>query len=308
LTASVKDIADGNGVTFQVWKKGQNPEGGSIPQARIAKRVENGEAKAEFSYKHPAGEPIPEEDPEFFFTAHSAWCPYKKSGNLKVELPKLENPKWKDGDGNDTGKGFVGQKLTLAVESKDVADGEPVLFRVFPEGTDPERGKPVAAIQGKNKDGKAEAVWKYEYKHDPERPLTEKPKFFFTAGGHCRGAKSGSVEIGMVVDIPVCREDGECIAELGYILKGVDGTEVTGKTEKSGRIQNDTLLPADYELQIDWEAYKYPDAEAELFDLESVDKQWEIMRNHGANNLKKTCKAGQKYILLLGRKEQDASK
>jgi hypothetical protein len=249
LTASVKDIADGNGVTFQVWKKGQNPEGGGVPQARIAKRVENGEAKAEFSYKHPAGEPMPDEDPEFFFTAHSAWCPYKKSGEITVELPKLENPAWKDGNGKDTDKGLVGQTLTLAVESKDLADGEPVLFRVFPEGADPEHDKPVAAIQGTNEGGKAEVVWRYEYKHDPEKPLTEKPKYFFTASGHCRGVKSGDVEIAAKLEVVVVNKITGT-KKSDYLLYYPDGTEEEGQTNDEGLIEKEDLVPGLYEILV----------------------------------------------------------
>jgi hypothetical protein len=113
-------------------------------------------------YELPAGEEVPEEDPEFFFTAHSAWCPYKKSGNLTVELPKLENAAWKDAEGNETGKGLVGQALTLTVEYKDLADGEKVLFRVFPAGADSGHDKPEAVRQGTVKGGKAEAEWRYE--------------------------------------------------------------------------------------------------------------------------------------------------
>jgi hypothetical protein len=163
-----------------------------------------------------------------------------------VELPKLENPKWKDGDGNDTGKGFVGQKLTLAVESKDVADGEPVLFRVFPEGADPEHDKPVAAIQGTNEGGKAEAVWKYEYKHDPERPLTEKPKYFFTASGHCHGVQSGSVEISQTIKVTVI--DGKAKPEkpVDYDLYCPDETVINGTTDDEGILLKEDLIPGYY--------------------------------------------------------------
>jgi hypothetical protein len=84
LTARVKDIADGNPVTFQVWKEGQDPASG-IAGVKISKPVEGGVAKAVFTYRHPAGAEPLKKKPKFFFTAHSAWCPYVKSGMLEVE-------------------------------------------------------------------------------------------------------------------------------------------------------------------------------------------------------------------------------
>jgi hypothetical protein len=84
LTARVKDIADGNPVTFQVWREGQDPASG-IAGVKISKPVEGGVARAVFTYRHPAGAEPLKKKPKFFFTAHSAWCPYVKSGMFEVE-------------------------------------------------------------------------------------------------------------------------------------------------------------------------------------------------------------------------------
>jgi hypothetical protein len=247
LTASVKDIADGNGATFQVWKKGQDPEGG-IPQFVKATRIEGGEAKAEYSYKVPNGETIPEEDPEFFFTVHCAWCPYKKSGMLTVELAKLKNAVWQDAEGNKTGKGLVGAALKPSVESEDFADGEEVLFRVYSEGANPEHDKPEAARQGTIKGGKAEAEWTYRYKHNPDKPLTEKPKFFFTASGRCHGTESGTVEISQTVKGVAQDRAGNVLGNCAYEIFRNDEPFERGTTDSEGRITYEDLIPGKYSV------------------------------------------------------------
>jgi phage baseplate assembly protein gpV len=91
LIAQVKDIADGNVVLFQVWKEGQNPAV-NIAQMQIPAGIEGGVAKAKWKYRTvDLGDGASSEgDPVFYFTAHSAWCKYKESGNLTVQLKQPE--------------------------------------------------------------------------------------------------------------------------------------------------------------------------------------------------------------------------
>ena len=91
LRASVKDIADGNGVTLQVFSEGKNPEDG-IAYAKLVQTVKGGVAEGVGSYRENSTDIPPENNPRFIFSAHSAWCPWKKSENsLEVELrrPKI---------------------------------------------------------------------------------------------------------------------------------------------------------------------------------------------------------------------------
>ena len=91
LRASVKDIADGNGVTLQVFSEGKSPEDG-IAYAKLVQTVEGGVAEGVWSYRGNGNDIPPERNPRFIFSAHSAWCPWKKSENsLEVELrrPKI---------------------------------------------------------------------------------------------------------------------------------------------------------------------------------------------------------------------------
>ena len=76
----------------------------------------------------------PENNPCFIFSAHSAWCAWKKSENsLEVELrrPKIEKLEWQDADGKATDKGLVGQALKLSAQVKEFEEGQGVTFTVY---------------------------------------------------------------------------------------------------------------------------------------------------------------------------------
>jgi hypothetical protein len=246
LLAQVKDIGDGNPVTFQRWKEGQDPAV-NIAQGQIVKAVEGGAAKAVFSYRLPSGEQLPAADPKWYFTAHSAWCPWKKSGMITVELlrPELSGAKWQDGDGKDTGKGLAGEKLKLSVScNEDMEEGAGVTFRVYAEGADPARDEAAAELAGVNKGGTAEVEWTYRYKHDPENPLKEKPKYFFTANGNrCKEAKSGNVEIGMNYKILLQSENGEILKNTHFKAQLSDKTSEEGTSTDEGWIELKEKVP-----------------------------------------------------------------
>jgi hypothetical protein len=143
LTARVKDIADGNMATFQVWKKGQDPLV-HIAQWQASAAVEGGMAKAVWTARpiDMGDGPLPEEDPEFFFTVHSAWCPFGRSGMLTVELkrPELSDLKWEkilyDEEGNETGteetdKIEWGTTAIMTANVENIDDGEFATMQVY---------------------------------------------------------------------------------------------------------------------------------------------------------------------------------
>jgi hypothetical protein len=80
------------------------------------------------------------------------------------------------------------------------------------EGADPETDKPEADMAGENQGGRAEVEWTYHYRYNPDKPLKEKPKFFFTANSpRCKEVKRGNAEIGMDYQIYV-ESEGEAAA------------------------------------------------------------------------------------------------
>jgi uncharacterized Zn-binding protein involved in type VI secretion len=143
LTAQVKDIEDGNLVTFQVWKERDDPAV-NIAYQQIPGSIEGGIAKGIWGYRLvDIGEyGMPSEDPKFFFTAHSAWCPYKRSGNMRVKLirPEIRDLKWEkilyDAEGNETGTEETdeieyGKTVALKVKVKNIPDGETISIKLI---------------------------------------------------------------------------------------------------------------------------------------------------------------------------------
>ena len=132
LSAQVKDIDDGNMVTLQVWKDGQDPAAG-VPQAQIPTNVDGGVAKGKWAYRR-SGTALPETvKPKYFFSAHSAWCPMKKSGNVEIAgeyqvvLQNYKNEGFKDLEyeliGPDKGKESGKTGSDGAIKGKDKIPG-----------------------------------------------------------------------------------------------------------------------------------------------------------------------------------------
>jgi hypothetical protein len=238
-------------VTFQIWKEGQDPAS-HIAQSQIVKDIAGGVAKARFSYTLPAGEKLPERDPKWFFTVHSAWCAWKKSGMIEVELkrPELSEAKWTDTDGKDTDKGLVGAAVKLGVTcNKDTEEGAGVTFKVYRDGADPKRDQVEEEIASRNQGGKAEAEWTYHYKHDPENPLKEKPKFFFTAvGKRCQEVKSGNVEMGQYIYVQLLTQNGMIIAAAKGRL--ISGETVQDITIADGYFESKDYIPGDWRFYL----------------------------------------------------------
>jgi hypothetical protein len=159
----------------------------------------------------------------------------------------------------------------------------------------------VAELATANHGGKAETEWTYHYKHDPEKPLTEKPKYYFIATSQrCKEAKSGNMEIGMQIDIPVCYENGECLNELDYKLTGVDGSEETGTTGQDGRIQSRNLLPANYEVEIMFGSNGFSASETQKLDFASLpDGCQQINAPSGQDDITLKLAPHKKYAVVV---------
>ena len=192
LKSSVKDIEDGNGVTLQVFGEGQGPEDG-IAYAKLVLTVEGGAAEGVWSYRTNGNDIPPERNPRFIFSAHSAWCPWKKSENsLEVELrrPKIEKAEWQDADGKTASKGTVGTPIKLYAEVTEFEEGQGVTFTVYNARTQAE----VTGIGAEVKDGKAEAQWNPIDTRSPED--TEELKYYIEATSlRCKPVKSGDIQV-----------------------------------------------------------------------------------------------------------------
>ena len=192
LKASVKDIEDGNGVTLQVFSEGKSPEDG-IAYAKLVLTVEGGAAEGVWSYRTNGNDIPPERNPRFIFSAHSAWCPWKKSENsLEVELrrPKIEKTEWQDTEGNSINKAVAGEAIKLYAEVTEFEEGQGVTFTVYNARTQAE----VTGIGAEVKDGKAEAQWNPIDTRSPED--TEELKYYIEATSlRCKPVKSGDIQV-----------------------------------------------------------------------------------------------------------------
>ena len=311
ITALVKGIADGNQITFHVRPLGQPANTNIPPLAELRATVEGGAAETGYAHKHPKGKELPEGEPRLYAVAHSAWCPPKSGGEWEVVLLRPEIA-----EANCLGEGsevistmLVGEKVKLHVKmNKDAEEGAGVDFKVYNEGDNPKWNEPIAERHGVVRGGEAEVEWIYEYIHDPENPLTKKPEIFFTAESfRCKTVRSGLIEVGMEVDIPVCEQDGTCISELEYTLTGVDGTEEKGKTGKDGVIRSETLLPGNFHVSFNWETYHEPDGEAEKIELDGAGERYSIEKIAVANEEKVACKVGANYLFVIDLKGNNIS-
>ena len=239
LTASVKNITDGNMVTLQVFPEGSGPENGAA-YGVFPLTVKNGSVSAKWKWESDRRELPPEEDPVFVFTAHCAWCPWKKSENrLKVKLvrPEITKAEWKDTEGKTVSKGLVGELLKLVAETKDMEEGSGVTFTVYEEKS----GKKVAETGAAVKDGKAEAEWTYHYNGEN---LTEKPRYYYeVTGNRCRKAKSGTVEIGARIYCHVTDIFENPCKNIPYVLVNDNKKIQDGKIDSNGNVKLEELIP-----------------------------------------------------------------
>ena len=247
LTASVKNITDGNMVTLQVFPEGSGPENGAA-YGVFPLTVKNGSVSAKWKWESDRRELPPEEDPVFVFTAHCAWCPWKKSENrLKVKLvrPEITKAEWKDAEGKTVSKGLVGEPLKLVAETKDMEEGSGVTFTVYEEKS----GKKVAETGATVKDGKAEAEWIYHYNGEN---LTEKPRYYYeVTGNRCRKAKRASdVEISARIKIKMIYSNEETVSKQPFTVYKNGEKFKSGETNSDGIIEYDGLIPAKYQILV----------------------------------------------------------
>ncbi|MCP4135084.1 MAG: hypothetical protein GY754_29180, partial [bacterium] len=162
------------------------------------------------------------------------------------KTPSLSSPQWSKTEA------LVGEEMTLEVTCNDQYDNANVFFCIWVDGEEKKPNTHVKKLVGNNKGGKAKAKWRYVYIHDPENPVTEKPKFVFTAiSFRCEEVESGAVEFSDKVDVEVKDNIlGEEVADREYKLI-VEGTDITreGKVGSDKKILEEDLPPGKYQVR-----------------------------------------------------------
>jgi hypothetical protein len=164
---------------------------------------------------------------------------------LTVELlrPEIADCKWLDVDGNSIDKGLVGEPLKLTVTCKNFEEGEKVVFEIFSENTG--QDELIISMPVKIKDEKAETEWAYQYKHNPDKPLTEKPKFFFTVTGRrCKEEKGPIVEIGQNHTLFVKDHNEDYLLHTDCTIELSDGSTIQATSDGDGFIELPDKVPS----------------------------------------------------------------
>jgi len=243
LIALVKDIEDGNMVTFRIWRVGQDPNS-HIPLAQVQAVIEGGIAKGQWFWQHPQGQELPEGDPGFFFTAHSAWCPPKQSGELTVELRRPEiteitqekivyNDKGEETGTEESEKVEYGKQWMVKVKVKDVANGEHVNVKISCEAVGFSLVKAAEV-----KDGEAEVRFDARISRKALAQLGEGDELAFICEVETmdRRAKKGGGEITVV---------------FTYIMKYISGTEVNHEGDEYTLESTDSAYKQIHDIQSD---------------------------------------------------------
>ena len=243
LTVNVQDIAEGNTVVLQVFGEGKGPED-SIAIAKFPLKVKGGSVSAKWKYNADGREIPPNKEPKFIFSAHCAWCPWKKSGNsLEVKLirPEITKTEWRDEEGKAVSKGKAGHILKLYAQTKDMEDGTGITFRIYDD-----KKREVTSIGADIKDGTAETVWTYYWNGED---LKEKPKFTFeVTGQRCKNVESKNIELGQNIDIQFA---GSRLERLGNIkVSFFREGEILEKESSDGSFTEEDLIPGDWKVKL----------------------------------------------------------
>ena len=218
------------------FKKPPNNEGevtsGTIPNVKV-----NGKEVAVLGSKvTTCNDPMPQETCSIIAIGRAA--------NLPIEIPVTNpidrhviNPRW------DKAKATIGEKVKLQVQLVNQFEYITVEYKIYPEGADPKKDQPVQKLYGRNEGGKSEVEWDFKHIEDPNKPLTEKPKYFYTAESFgCPQVTAGNVEFGAKIDL-------ECVSKYETLMKKTDYTlENAGdsdKTDNNGLIQRGDTIPDD---------------------------------------------------------------
>ena len=281
LIAHVKDIADGNMLTMQIFVQGQDPSSGAAI-AQIHAAVDGGSAIGEWTYPpRNANEVPPEEDPQYVFSVHSAWCNYEMSGGaVTVELkrPEITEVKWLDNEDSDTEENVLGEIAKLKAETQDVDDGKSVVFDIFPEGSDTENDKPIKTLDAPVKDNAAVVEFNFklleklapidevmyrrykkqgieiprdqfqfyldDYEKEVESEVTEKPKYIFKAKApRCTEVTSGAIEVSKTIEVIYTDALGNPVKDVTVKVKESGGTEHEITTDDEGKFELASLIP-----------------------------------------------------------------
>jgi len=206
--------------------------GGTIPNVK----VNNKEIAVLGSMVTTCNDPMPQETCKIIAIGMAPKVPIEIPVTNPIDRSVI-NPKW------DKAKATIGEKVKLQVQLKNQYNNATVEYKIYPEGADTKKDQPIQKLYGRNEGGRSEVEWEFKHIEDPNKPLTEKPKFIYTAESFgCEQVIAGTIEFGAEIDIKCTNSYGKEIKEMNYTLENAGDN---GKTDGKGLIQRGDTIPSD---------------------------------------------------------------
>jgi uncharacterized surface anchored protein len=170
------------------------------------------------------------------------------------DAPECYKLMWRSAGGSARiDEALVDDEVTLYCETKNIADGENVLFKIS------EQGDPIDEVSGTVKDHKVQVKWKVVF-NQKEGTATEEelthdgytvPEYVFFAeynGERSRDNSAGLEVRGNAVSQVIDKNTKETLANREYIVRTPSGKFITARTNGQGNIMLDKLEIGDYTI------------------------------------------------------------
>jgi len=224
------------------FKKPPNNEGevtsGTIPNVKV-----NGKEVAVLGSKvTTCNDPMPQETCSIIAIGIAPKLPIEIPVTNPIDRHVI-NPRW------DKAKATIGEKVKLQVELINQFEYITVEYKIYPEGADTKKDQPIQKLYGRNIESKSEVEWEYKYIKDPNKPLTKKPKFKFTAESFgCGKVESGAIEIYADYTVEVRDIMGNLIVNTDCEVVTADGSKRNTKTDSNAILELKDVIPGDFEV------------------------------------------------------------
>uniref|UniRef100_UPI00069FD3FD PAAR domain-containing protein n=1 Tax=Spirochaeta cellobiosiphila TaxID=504483 RepID=UPI00069FD3FD len=167
----------------------------------------------------------------------------KEAAEASRQERSLSSPSW------SVTSALIGEEVTMSVSTSNVPDMSVVHFTIWDQNADQETDSPEKKVWARVEGGQAEAKWIYSFQADPQNPLTEKPKFIFTAKCFkCERIASDTVEMGDKIKMVFTNQFDNPLSNLSIKLIHDSGDEITGTTDDDGVLELEDLIPGQYHI------------------------------------------------------------
>jgi hypothetical protein len=172
-------------------------------------------------------------------------APAKKKDKGKLEH-EFSNLAWKNKEGKPIENAYVGDKVVLTADIKNMEKGGTVKVKVWEKDAD-DQDDPVDELEGKVKDGKMTCKWEVVYVEDRDDENSEQeqkekgytlPEYVFTVESTDGKVVSGKGPVMGVADwteLTLVDKDGAPVANEKYVLYNINCEKIAeGNLDSNG--------------------------------------------------------------------------